>query len=391
MPKVHVPRGNGQTARKRLPPLASMYMNALPVTVPGDPDTPLFLAPQAGVSESPFRRLCRSFGADVVLTEFVSAEGIVRENERTASYLRFHEEERPIGVQIFGADPATMAEAASLVTETYAPDFVDINFGCPVKKVVKRNGGSGCLRDLKLVGRILRAVDRATPLPVTAKIRSGFDEATRDPVAIGRVCQDAGARMVTLHPRTRADMYSGKARWEEIAALVRALEIPVIGNGDVRCSQDARAMRDRTGCGGIMIARGSHGSPWLFRQSRAALDGEPVPGEPDRAHPLRNLHPARRQRRRIRAAIHGKAVREFRKHLGWYTKGIPDGRHLRQRLYQVRDLQEVCTVLEGYLDGCRGDRDGGEPDRGGGGFAEARRSSYHYNGVGEPAVAAPRR
>ena len=153
-------------------------MSTLPFDVPGNPATPLLLAPQAGVSESPFRRLCRRFGADVVLTEFVSAEGIVRANERTASYLRFDDDERPIGVQIFGADPATMADAAALVTETYAPDFVDINFGCPVKKVVKRNGGSGCLRDLGLVSRIVRAVERATRLPVTAKIRSGFDEAS---------------------------------------------------------------------------------------------------------------------------------------------------------------------------------------------------------------------
>ncbi|MDE2654986.1 MAG: tRNA dihydrouridine synthase DusB [Gemmatimonadota bacterium] len=363
-------------------------MNTLPFSVPGDPDTPLFLAPQAGVSESPFRRLCRSFGADVVLTEFVSAEGIVRGSEKTASYLRFHEEERPIGVQIFGADPATMGEAASLVTETYAPDFVDINFGCPVKKVVKRNGGSGCLRDLKLVGRIIRAVDRATPLPVTVKIRSGFDEPTRDAVAIGRVCQDAGARMVTLHPRTRADMYSGKARWEEIAALVRALEIPVIGNGDVRRGEDALAMRDRTGCRGIMIARGSHGAPWLFRQSRAALEGEPVPGEPD-------LHT--RFEICIRHAANavaferdaGKAVREFRKHLGWYTKGIPDGRQLRQRLFQVHDLQEVCAVLEGYLDGCR-DEDGAIlPAEAG--VLPRPGSSYRYDGAGGPAVVAPGR
>ena len=363
-------------------------MNKLPFTVPGEPDTPLLLAPQAGVSESPFRRLCRSFGADVVLTEFVSAEGIVRGSERTASYLRFHEEERPIGVQIFGADPATMGEAAALVTETYAPDFVDINFGCPVKKVVKRNGGSGCLRDLKLVGRIIRAVDGATPLPVTVKIRSGFDEATRDAVAIGRVCEDAGARMVTLHPRTRADMYSGKARWEEIAALVRALEIPVIGNGDVRCGQDARAMRDRTGCRGIMIARGSHGAPWLFRQSRAALDGAPVPGEPD-LHTRFEI--CVRHAANAVAFEHdsGKAVREFRKHLGWYTKGIPDGRRLRQRLFQVCDLKEVCAVLEGYLDGYR-DEDGEAPHVGAG-VLRRPGSSYRYDGVGGPAVAAPRR
>ena len=383
-------------------------MNALPFTVPGNPATPLFLAPQAGVSESPFRRLCRDFGADVVLTEFVSAEGIVRNNERTASYLRFDEVERPIGVQIFGADPATMGDAAALVTEVHAPDFVDINFGCPVKKVVKRNGGSGCLRDLTLVGRIVRAVDRATPLPVTAKIRSGFDEATRDPVAIGRVCQDAGAAMVTLHPRTRADMYSGKARWEEIAALVRALDIPVIGNGDVRSGEDARTMRDRTGCRGVMIARGSHGAPWLFRQSRAALDGAPAPGRPD----LRT-----RFEICVRHAANAvayerdqeKAVREFRKHLGWYTKGIPEGRSLRQRLFRVRDLEEVRAGIEGYL----ATRTGGDGRAGAGGLVERalgprrggddaepnatagvcaeRKSTYPYEGAGEPAVAAPGR
>lgn len=323
-------------------------MNSLPFEVPGNAATPLLLAPQAGVSEAPFRRLCRSFGADVVLTEFVSAEGIVRRSERTASYLRFDDEERPIGIQIFGADPATMGEAAALVTETYAPDFVDINFGCPVKKVVKRNGGSGCLRDPALVHEIVRAVEAATPLPVTAKIRSGFDESTRDPVRFGRICQDAGARMVTLHPRTRADMYAGSARWDEIAQLVRALEVPVIGNGDVRTGADAVRMRDRTGCRGIMIARGSHGAPWLFRQSRAALGGRTVPGGPG----VRTRFDICVQHARNAIAFEGdadKAVREFRKHLGWYTKGLPDGRVLRQRLFQVRDLTEVRAVLDDYL------------------------------------------
>ena len=323
-------------------------MSTLPFDVPGNPATPLLLAPQAGVSESPFRRLCRRFGADVVLTEFVSAEGIVRANERTASYLRFDDDERPIGVQIFGADPATMADAAALVTETYAPDFVDINFGCPVKKVVKRNGGSGCLRDLGLVSRIVQAVERATRLPVTAKIRSGFDEASRDPVAIGRTCRDAGAKMVTLHPRTRADMYSGEARWEEIRALANTLDVPVIGNGDVRTGQDARRMKQETGCRGVMIARGSHGAPWLFRQSRAALDGEPVPGEPDIATRF-SICIRHAENAVAFEADRDKAVREFRKHLGWYTKGIPEGRQLRQRLFQVVALGEVRAVLDEYL------------------------------------------
>src|SRR5205085_9515680 len=167
-----------------------------------DAEVPLYLAPMAGVSESPFRRLCRRFGADVVVTEFLSAEGIRRENPATIDKLRFGSDERPIGVQIFGADPQAMAEAAAFVTDVFAPEFIDINFGCPVKKVVKRNGGSGCLKDLDLVERVIRAVSKATPLPVTCKIRSGWSEEMRDPVKIGLRCQDAGVRAIALHPRT---------------------------------------------------------------------------------------------------------------------------------------------------------------------------------------------
>src|SRR3982751_2330916 len=192
-------------------------------------DVPLYLAPMAGVSESPFRRLCRRFGADVVVTEFLSAEGIRRENEATLHKLRFGPDERPIGVQIFGADPVAMGEAAGLVTDVFAPEFIDINFGCPVKKVVRRNGGSGCLKDLGLVQDVIRAVARSTHLPVTCKIRSGWSEEMRDPVTIARRCEDAGVRVLTLHPRTRTQMYTGNARWEEIAAVVDAVDIPVLG------------------------------------------------------------------------------------------------------------------------------------------------------------------
>jgi len=312
------------------------------------PETPLFLAPQAGVSESPFRRLCRRYGADVVSTEFVSAAGIVRGNERTRAYLRFDDEERPIGIQIFGSDPAEMAEAAALVTEVYAPDFVDINFGCPVKKVVKRNGGSGCLRDLDLVTRIVRAVSDATTLPVTTKIRSGFDPPTRDPVRIARVCEDAGSRMVCLHPRTRSEMYAGEADWSEIRAVKEAVGVPVVGNGDVRTGEDAVRMRDETGCDGIMIARGSHGAPWLFRQARAALDGRPVPADPTPADRFAICIEHARNAVAFEDDAE-KAVLEFRKHLGWYTKGLPDGRSLRSELFQVTDLGEIRERLERYL------------------------------------------
>src|SRR5678815_849587 len=243
---------------------------------PVDHEIPVILAPMAGVSESPFRRLCRKHGADVVVTEFLSAEGIRRENEATISKLRFGPDERTIGVQIFGADPAAMGDAARLVTEVFQPDFIDINFGCPVKKVVRRNGGSGCLKDLNLVQDVIRAVVSGTSLPVTVKIRSGWSEEMRDPVAIALRCQDAGARALTLHPRTRTQMYTGFARWDEIAAVVNALEIPVIGNGDIKTAEDAFRMWKETGCAAVMIARGAFGQPWVFDQTRDLMEGRPA-------------------------------------------------------------------------------------------------------------------
>lgn len=324
-------------------------MNANVIQLLGSGKVPLYLAPQAGVSESPFRRLCRSFGADVVVSEFVSSEGIRRGDRRTHEYLRFHPDERPIGVQIFGADPTAMAEAAALVEEVYEPDFLDINFGCPVKKVVSRNGGSGCLRDLGLVDSIIRAVRGAISIPTTVKIRSGWSEELRNPVEIALRCQDAGAEALTLHARTRTQMYSGHANWDEIAAVKEALGVPVIGNGDVWSGEDALRMYEHTRCDGIMIARGSHGAPWIFRQARAALSGEPVPADPDPAERFRIV----REHARLAIAFEHdeeKAMLEFRKHLGWYTKGLPNGRVLRQELFAVTRLAEAEALLERYLE-----------------------------------------
>jgi tRNA-dihydrouridine synthase B len=312
-------------------------------------EVPLYLAPMAGVSESPFRRLCRRFGADVVVTEFLSAEGIRRENEATISKLRFGPDERPIGVQIFGADPAAMGEAAAFVTDVFAPEFIDINFGCPVKKVVKRNGGSGCLKDLDLVQTVIRAVSKSTSLPVTCKIRSGWNEEMRDPVTIALRCQDAGVRAIALHPRTRTQMYSGSARWEEIAAVVQALDIPVLGNGDIKTPDDAIRLWRQTGCAGIMIARGSFGQPWIFDQTRDLLEGRPMRADPsvearfavalDHARMANDYEPDRR----------GAAI-EFRKHLGWYVKGLPGSAELRKKLHAVTSLGEVEGIFADYLD-----------------------------------------
>ncbi|MDQ6738119.1 MAG: tRNA dihydrouridine synthase DusB [Gemmatimonadota bacterium] len=319
-----------------------------PFPFPLREDTPLYLAPMAGVSESPFRRICRRFGADVVVTEFLSAEAIRRENEATLAKLRFGADERPIGVQIFGADPEAMGDAARLVSDVFQPEFIDINFGCPVKKVVKRNGGSGCLKDLGLVDSVIRSVARATSLPVTVKIRSGWNEEMRNPVEIALRCQDAGATVLTLHPRTRAQMYSGAARWDEIAAVVSALEIPVLGNGDIKTAEGAVEMKRQTNCAGVMIARGSFGQPWIFDQTRDILEGRPKRAAPPVAERFAIAMEHAHMAEEFELDPRGAAV-EFRKHLGWYVKGLPGSAELRKKLYAVNSVSEVEVIFEDYL------------------------------------------
>jgi len=311
-------------------------------------DVPLFLAPMAGVSESPFRQICRRFGADVVVSEFISSVGISLGIERVLAEMRFEPVERPIGIQIYGADAGVMAKAAGMVTELFEPDFVDINFGCPVKKVVKNNGGSGCLKDMTLVRDLIRAVQSATRLPVTVKIRSGWDETQRDPVTIALRCQDAGARALTLHPRTRTQMYQGAADWDEIAHVAQALEIPVIGNGDIRTPEGVLAMRNHTRCAGVMIARGSFGNPWLFAQARDLLAGRSKRPDPTPAERFGVALEHARLALRLQGDTRKTAL-EFRKHLGWYTKGLPGASELRQRLFTIESMAEAETIFADYL------------------------------------------
>ena len=313
-------------------------------------DVPLFLAPMAGVSESPFRQICRRYGADVVVSEFISSVGISLGIERVLAEMRFEPVERPIGIQIYGADAAIMARAAGMVTELFEPDFVDINFGCPVKKVVRNNGGSGCLKDMGLVRGIIRAVRDATHLPVTVKIRSGWDETQRDPVDIALRCQEAGAQALTLHPRTRTQMYHGNANWDEIAQVAAALTIPVIGNGDIRTPEDVLAMRNHTSCAGIMIARGSFGNPWLFAQARDLLDGRAKRADPT---PQERFGTAL-EHARLALRLQGdtrKTALEFRKHFGWYTKGLPGASELRQQLFAIESMAEAEVIFSEYLFG----------------------------------------
>jgi len=311
-------------------------------------EVPLFLAPMSGVSESPFRLLCRRFGADVVVSEFISAVGVARGIEHLFADMRFEEAERPIGIQLYGADATVMARAAAMVTETCKPDFIDINFGCPVKKVVKNNGGSGCLKDLGLVQTIIRAVRGATHLPVTVKIRSGCDEAQRDPVGIALRCREAGAQAVTLHARTRTQMFSGTADWDEIARVVEALDVPVIGNGDVMTPEDVLAMRRHTGCAGVMVARGAFGNPWLFAQARDLLVGRSKRADPSAEARFTTALAHARLALRLQGDSRKTAL-EFRKHFGWYTKGVPGAAGLRERLFQIDSMQQAEAIFSAYL------------------------------------------
>lgn len=314
----------------------------------GTDHVPLFLAPMAGVSEPPFRRISRRLGADVVLSEFLNAEAIRRRITSTLEGAEFDEVERPIGIQIYGAHADAMAHATALVTEHYGPDFIDINFGCPVKKVVQRNGGSGCLRDMNMVDDIIRACVAATHLPVTVKTRSGWSEESRDPVGIALRMQDAGATAFTLHARTRTQMFNGKANWDDIACVVEALDVPVIGNGDVVTAEDALRMHQHTGCAGIMIGRGSFGNPWLFRDARALLNGEPKPATPDVAERFAVALEHARLALRLQGNTRHTMI-EFRKHFGWYTKGMHAATALRGRLFQVESLVEAEQIFADYL------------------------------------------
>ncbi|MGE0354555.1 MAG: tRNA dihydrouridine synthase DusB [Gemmatimonadales bacterium] len=330
-------------------PVIAKYFPHMQLPYFTGPDCPLILAPMAGVSEAPFRQISRRMGADVLMTEFLSAEAIHRGIRKTLEGAEFAPQERPIGVQIYGADPDAMARAAGIVTEVYEPEFIDINFGCPVKKVVRRNGGSGCLRDLDLVDTIIRAVVGATHLPVTVKTRSGWNDDTRDPVGIALRMQDAGARAFTLHARTRTQMFTGRADWDEIARVVEALDIPVIGNGDIKTAEDILRMRQHTGCAAIMVGRGSFGNPWIFRDGRALLDGRAVPPAPGAAERFAVALDHARLALRLQGDTR-RTVVEFRKHFGWYTKGLPGASALRERLFQVETMAQAESIFLEYLE-----------------------------------------
>lgn len=318
----------------------------------------LFLAPMAGVTNTVFRRLCKGFGADVLTTEFVSAEGILHRNERTRRYLEFDPEERPLGIQLFGADPSHLAEAARAVIDWVAPDFIDLNFGCPVNKVVCKNGGSSLLRDCPLLGRVAESVVRAAgSVPVTAKIRIGWDARSVNALETSRILVECGIARIAVHGRTKEQGYSGEADWDVIAAVAESMPVPVIGNGDIGNAAVALQRLRETKVAGLMIGRAAMNHPWIFSDIRHAL------GRGDLPEPLS-----------IRAQwdfilLHCRkeiewwdgrelpAMKAMRARLMAYTRGMPGGPRLREKLQRVESLSGLEEIASGYISGRISDTD----------------------------------
>jgi tRNA-dihydrouridine synthase B len=306
----------------------------------------VFLAPMAGITNLPMRLMARDCGASLTFTEMVSVNGLTREGRKSFDLLKTTPEDRPIGMQLFGDDAALLAEAARLV-EGYG-ELIDINMGCPVRKVVGTGAGSALLREPLKVAGIIRAVRGATKLPFTVKIRTGWVCGDETFLEIGRIAQEEGCDAVTLHPRSRAQMFDGKADWSRIAQLKDALDIPVIGSGDLFTAADVQAMLAETGCDAVMIARGAMGNPWIFRESLELLaGGVPAGPTPD------DRFAAARRHLELFSELEGDrvALMEMRKHLSWYSKGLPGAAQFRATVNGIDDSARLVGAMENFFHG----------------------------------------
>ena len=321
---------------------------------------PLYLAPMAGVSDKIFRQLCKQYGADVLTTEFVSAEGIFRRHERTREYLEFDEIERPIGVQLFGANAEHMAEAAKQVVDWVQPDFVDLNFGCPVNKVVCKNGGSALLKDCPTLANVASAVVRAiAPLPTTAKIRIGWDADSVNAPQVAKILADAGIAALTVHGRTRAQGYSGAADWNVIGEVATAVSIPVIGNGDLGSANDVAKRRAETGIAGAMIGRAAMSTPWIFRDTKAYFaTGEIV--DPPTLDERWKLILRHCELMVSEWGAEEPAIRSMRARLMTYSKSMPEAKRLREKFSQVSTLADVKRIAEENIFSTKQERRGNQ-------------------------------
>jgi tRNA-dihydrouridine synthase B len=313
------------------------------------PDYPLFLAPMEDITDPSFRMVCKIYGADVMYTEFISSDGLIRDGEKSVRKLDIYDQERPIGIQLYGHIPDAMVEAA-LMAEEAKPELIDINFGCPVKKIAARGAGAGMLRNIPLMISMTEAIVRAVKLPVTVKTRLGWDDDSKNIVEVAERLQDTGIKALTIHGRTRAQLYRGDADWTLIGEVKNnpRMKIPVIGNGDIDGPLKARAMFDRYGVDAIMIGRATVGRPWIFREIRHYLDsGEllPEPTVAEKAQTAR-LH----LERSLQFKQGRRAIYEMRRHLSNYFKGLPDFRETRLRLLTTDEPDEIKLIINEICD-----------------------------------------
>ena len=307
-------------------------------------DSKLALAPLAGVSDLAFRTICREHGAGLVYTEMVSAKALVYQDKKTRTLLRIGDNEHPIAAQIFGSDPACMGDAAALALEISGVDFIDINMGCPVGKIVKSGDGAALMRDPDKAAKIIESVKKSVPCPVTVKIRKGWDKGNVNAVEFAIMAESAGASAIGVHGRTRVQMYSGKADWDIIREVKKAVNVPVLANGDIWEAKDVERILKYTGADMAMIARGSFGNPWLFEQALALLSGNDFPPLP----PLSERVDTAIRQFEMAAEYKSEKVAclEARKHFAWYLRGVPHTGHFKQLISKAESLDDLRKITE---------------------------------------------
>ncbi|MCR5102997.1 MAG: tRNA dihydrouridine synthase DusB [Eubacterium sp.] len=301
----------------------------------------LILGPMAGITDLPFRILCKEQGADVMITEMVSAKGLYYNSRKTDLLLLTNDMEKPIGVQLFGSEPDIIAEEAAKLQDR-GFDFIDINMGCPVPKIVNNGEGSALMKKPELVEQIVRQVVKSVRIPVTVKIRAGFDAQNKNAPEIARAAESGGASAVAVHARTREQYYSGNADWSIIKEVVDAVSVPVIGNGDIRAAEDVVRMKEETGCASVMIARAAKGNPWIFNEIKCGLEGRPY--TPKTIQDVRDM-----MLRHIELMLTQKGeyigVREMRKHVAWYTEGIYNSSKIRRKVCEIESAEELMKII----------------------------------------------